>query len=245
LLGALLPLLPFLRPATTGRANHAHRIAALALDDNLGPLLDPLKRCTTPVSCPSCRRGDPCPLDVWRLSLAEAVLRDVAAKQPRKLKPYTSFVAVGNSEGLEGGYMTMRVSGHPALADVTLRLVHRQWLAVEQRDKAATLARRAMAAGCTDPEIGEHHAVAIARAGTPEALAAGIDVCKMTLAQRRDSTDDAWDALAARVAQLGSRAARFRVRYEDNRDENGNLVVKRRHHAAGPLLRPPRFHPIG
>lgn len=63
------------------------------------------------------------------------------------------------------------------------------------------------------------------------------------LERRNGSTDEAWDALAARLAQLGSRAERFRVRYEDDRDEDGNLVVKRRHHPPTPLRRPARFHP--
>jgi hypothetical protein len=64
------------------------------------------------------------------------------------------------------------------------------------------------------------------------------------LDHRNGSTDEAWDALAARLAQLGSRAERFRVRYEVERDEEGNLVVERRHRPSTPLRRPPRFHPV-
>ena len=98
--------------------------------------------------------------------------------------------------------------------------------------------------GCRDPAIVECHATAIARPGTPEALEAAIGLCRETLEHRADNTDEAWDALASRIGQLASQAERFRIRYEDERDEDGNLVPKRRHHPAVPLRRPPRFHPI-
>ena len=71
-----------------------------------------------------------------------------------------------------------------------------------------------------------------------------MGACRDMLARRDGSTGDEWDALAARLAQVASRAERFRVRYEDERDADGNLVVKRRHHPATPIRRPPRFHPV-
>jgi hypothetical protein len=195
------------------------------------------------VSCPACRRGEPCPLDVWRLALAEVVIAEPHAKPGGKPKTHGSFVTASRSEGLDGAYLGLRASGRERLADAAIRLVHRQWISVDQRDKAATLARRALDLGCADPEIADRHAVAIARPGAPDDLAAAMTVCRDMLEHRNGSTDGAWDALAARLAQLGSRAERFRVRYEDDRDEDGNLVVKRRHHPPTPLRRPARFHP--
>ena len=226
-----------------GQTKAALRTAAVAVDDDLGPLLDPLGRCASPVSCPACRRGEACPLDVWRLALAEVAIAEPRAKPDGKPRPHGSFVTASRSEGLDGAYLGLRASGHERLADAALRLVHRQWVKVDQRDKAATLARRALDAGCVDPEIAERHAVGIARPGAPDDLAAAITACRDMLEHRNGSTDEAWDALDARAAQLSSRAERFRVRYEDERDQDGNLVVKRRHHPPTPLRRPARFHP--
>ncbi len=237
-LEAMLPLLPHLPPASRGRPAFARRTAALALETDLGRLLDPLGRCTGPTSCPACRRGDPCPLDVWRLALAELLIGSGSGRKGRR----TGFVSVGPGR-LEGAYASLVRGRHHHIADLALRLVHRQWISVGQRDRAGQLVREALAAGCADPEIIGTHAAHIGRRGTPEALAEAIAICDAALEHRDGSTDEAWSALEARRSQLRSRAARFRVRYEDERDEEGNLVPKRLHHPAAPLRRPPRFQP--
>ena len=238
-LGAVMPLLRHLSPSRVGDSRLASRIAAAALDGDLGPLLDALRRCVAPISCPACRRGDPCSLDVWRLVLAERVVEG-GTKRSGQLR---SFVTLPSGEGVGTPYPMLAATGHARLADFAVRLVHRQWCDVGQREQAATLVRRIVDAGCSDPEIIEAYAAEIARRGTPEVLAEAMAVCEAALILRDGSTDDAWDALAARLTQLASRASRFRVRYEDERDADGNLVAKRRHHPTVPLCRLARFHP--
>lgn len=132
---------------------------------------------------------------------------------------------------------------HARIADLGLRRVRRQWLSVGQADQAARLTREAIAAGCANPDVIEAPVADMARPGTPEALATAIAASDAALERRDGNTDEAWRLPDARRTQLRSQAARFRVRYKDRLDADGNLVPKRRHHPVVPLRRAPRFHP--
>lgn len=238
LLGAILPRLADLPPATTGMGNVARRTAATNLDRDLGPLLDDRRRCVEPLLCPACRSGESCPLDVWRLALAPAALGGEIGQNNRAA---IFFETTGREAGT-GGYATMCRGGHQRLADAVLRLIYRYWVEIDQRDIANALVRQAIDLGCLDPEIGEARAMALASAGRKADLDAALRVCEHILAARDGSTDEAWRSLAIRHAQIGGRLRRFQVRYTDKFDADGSQIPVRRHHPANPhRTRAPRF----
>lgn len=80
LMGGLTPLFVHLAPLGDARARRA---AAAALDTQLSAILDPLIRCGKIDRCPSCRIGEACPLDIWRLGLGFAALGGDLDRLPR------------------------------------------------------------------------------------------------------------------------------------------------------------------
>lgn len=235
LLGAIEPRL--VEPPSTGRGQPRQglRAAALALEAKLAPVLDPLGRCAGLDRCPSCRAGEPCSLDTWRLALAPAALGGPVEKRA------AGFFETSGREAGTGPYLAVR-RRHPRLADASLRVVHAHWRSKRQDDIGDLLAYYAYAAGCRDPEIAEAHALALAASGRRPDLEAGISVCQMALAGQDGSTDEAWRSLAIRLAQLRGRLRRLDGLPSGRFDSNGNPIPKRRHHPARPRRnRPPRF----
>jgi hypothetical protein len=216
-------------PPLTGRGQHrqALRSSAVALDGKLGPVLDALGRCASIDRCPSCRAGEPCPIDTWRLALAPAALGGPVDKRA------AGFFETSGREAGTGPYLEMRRS-HPRLADAALRLVHTHWRAKGQDAVADLLAYYAWRAGCRDPEIAEAHALALAAGGRNPDLEAGISVCQIALAERYDSTDEAWRSLAIRLTQFGGRQRRLEGLPSGQFDADGNPIPKRRHHPTAP-----------
>lgn len=236
LLGSIALRLAELPPAARGQPRQALRTAALAIEGQLGPLLDPLGRCSGLDRCPSCRAGEPCPLDTWRLALAPAALGGPIDDRAR------GFFETSGRDAGTGPYLEMRRAGSPALADATLRLVLAHWRAKSQDDVADLLAHFAWAAGCRDPEITEAHAVALAAGGRKADLEAGISVCRTALAEQNGSTDEAWRSLAIRLTQVSGRIRRLEGRPSGEFDADGNPIPKRRHHPSNPRRsRQPRF----
>ena len=239
LVGAIEPRLTELAPTGRGQPRQALRTAALALEAKLGPLLDALGRCGGVDRCPSCRAGEPCTLDSWRLALAPAALGGPIADRAR------GFFETSGREAGTGPYLEMR-RGHPRLADAALRLVHAHWRAKAQDAVADLLAYYAWRAGCRDPEIAEAHALALAAGGRMLDLEAGISVCQTALAEQNDSTDEAWRSLAIRLTQLGGRLRRLAGRPSGRFDADGNPIPQRRHHPTSPRrTRQPRFLRLG
>jgi DNA polymerase III epsilon subunit-like protein len=236
LLGASVPRWAALPPASRGHPQQALRTAALDLHAELAPRLDPLSRCGSQDRCPACRAGEPCPLDTWRLALAEPALGGPLDKRAR------GFFETSGRDAGTGAYTEMRRAGDGPLADAALRLVHRHWRNVGQQDVAALLAEQAWAAGCRDPEIAEAYALALAAAGRLTDLDAAISVCQAVLAGQNGSTDEAWRSIAITASQLGGRRHRLVFRPSGKVDADGNPIPIRRHHPAVPKRsRPPRF----
>ena len=203
LLGASMPRWAALPPASRGHPQQALRTAALNLHAELASRLDALGRCGFLDRCPACRAGEPCPLDTWRLALAEPALGGALEKRAR------GFFETSGRDAGSGAYIEMRRAGHGPLADAALRLVHRHWRNVAQHDVAALLAEQAWAAGCRDPEIAEAYALAVAAAGRLTDLDAALLICQTVLARQNASTDEAWRGLATTANQLGGRRQRI------------------------------------
>ena len=233
LLAGAAPLFVGLVPAAFDRDL---RRDALALDSDLTAILDPLARCGPRDQCPSCRAGQPCPLDTWRLSLAWCVLGGDIKKMARQFFLTTATVRRTRP------WVTIGQTGHVKLADAALRLVHRHYLEIGQVARADQLADLAWIEGCRDPELAEAHALVLASGGRKADLNAAALVCNTTLPLRNGSTDEAWRLLDIREAQILGQLERRRVRYSDAFDEDGNPVLIRRHHAERPhRVRATRF----
>lgn len=211
------------------------RRSAVRLDEELSLILAPLSRCAGPDLCPSCRLGQPCPLDTWRLDLAEPALGETA-------KAARGFFMTTSDHRRANGYITMRDGGHVQLADAALRLVHRHWQDTGASDRADQLVEFAWAVGCRDPQIAEAHAMALAAGGRERDLELAAEVCSITLAARAGNTDEAWHLLSIRESQIRGQIERRRALFTNTTDAAGNRVPKRRHHPTNPRrVRPPRF----
>ena len=233
LLGGVSPLIVRVAPSAFDRQL---RKDTIELDTEFTALLDPLARCAGPDRCPSCRTGESCPLDTWRLALATSALGGDPETMARQ------FFMTTPKSSRKQAYISMRRSGHVALADATLRLVHRYWRETGQLARADLVADAAWLADCRDPEIAEAHAITLAAGGRDADLEAAALVCASTLPLRNGSTDEAWRLLDIREAQILGQIERRRVRYSDEFDEEGNPIPLRRHHAERPhRVRPTRF----
>jgi DNA polymerase III epsilon subunit-like protein len=238
--GATATLLAVIAPLFVKRAptdyDRELRQRALKLDTELEKILDPLARCGPSDQCPSCRAGEPCPLDTWRLSLAWCAL----AGDPKKMA--RQFFVTSPGSHRKQPYFTMRKTGHVKLADAALRLIHRHSGDIGQVAHADQLADLAWIEGCRDPEIAEAHAIVLAAGGRKADLEAAALVCGTTLPLRNGSTDEAWRLLDIREAQILGQIERQRVRYSDEFDDDGNPIPLRRHQAERPhRIRATRF----
>ena len=234
--GAMLPLLAALPPA--GR-NHRNA-AAMRFDTDWGPRLDTLGRCDSRDRCPACRRGEPCPLDVWRWHLARGALSGLSENQAK------GFLHTNSTQAGTGVYDRWARNGHRCLADEGMWLVYQFWRDGGHVARATQLAGYAWNAGCTHPRIAEAHAAAIAAPGRPADLAAAETVCAAALSVRDGSTAPGWQVLATRCALIDGRRARLTSLATTTLDPAGNPVPKPRHHPVTPKrTRPLRFSRTG
>lgn len=236
-LAAVGPLLPAL-PPVPGRSGL--RRAALDFHDRYQPQLAALGRCADDDPCPSCRIGDPCPLDTWPDCLAVAALGG-----PLTADLARGFFETTGKEAGTGPWAVWRAhakTDRTRLADAALRHVHDYWRATGQDGRASTLARMSWNLGAREPNLAAAHASALSAGGRDVDLAAAHDVSQQALATRGGSTADGWPELAAMTAYLDGRINRSRVRYSDQFDADGNPVPIRRHHPDNPRrTRPARF----
>jgi DNA polymerase III epsilon subunit-like protein len=233
LLGTLGPLLSRL----------PDRRAALAWHDAWLPRLRHLGRCdrqdrdATP--CPSCRRGEPCPLDLWHRYLAPAALGSPDSGVKGVVK---SFLHVNGTNTGSGVFTTWLKADRRLLAEATAWVVHERHRAGGQEVSAQSFAHLVWKAGCREPRLTAAYANLLAAPGDETALRRAADACDEALLSRQGSTFDGWTELGAKRAQLLGRLERRRLRPSGELDEDGNPVPVRRHHPEEPRrARPRRF----
>jgi DNA polymerase III epsilon subunit-like protein len=233
LVGTLEPLL----------ATLPDRRTALAWHDAWLPRLGGLGRCdrterdATP--CPSCRRGEPCPLDVWPRYLARAALGGPDSGVKGVVK---SFLHINGKDTGRGVFTTWRQDGRRLLADATAWVVHERHRTGGQEVSAQTFAQLAWKAGCREPRLVAAYANLLAAPGDEAALRRAADACEEALQSRDGSTFDGWTELGAKRAQLLGRLERRRAGSAVKLDEDGNPIPVRRHHPEEPRrTRPRRF----
>ncbi|WP_198588210.1 3'-5' exonuclease [Geodermatophilus chilensis] len=234
LVGTLEPLLAAL----------PDRRAALAWHDAWLPRLGRLGRCDrddrdgTP--CPSCRRGEPCPLDLWQRFLAPAALGAPANGGVKGV--VKSFLHTTGKDTGRGVLSTWLKDGRRLLAEATAWVVHARHRAAGQDVSAQSFARLAWKAGCREPRLAAAYANLLATPGDEAALRRAVEICDEALLSRGGSTFDGWTELGAKRAQLLGRLERRRVRHSGELDEDGNPIPARRHHPGAPQRsRPRRF----
>jgi DNA polymerase III epsilon subunit-like protein len=231
-LGALLPLLEHL-PPRAGRLGF--RNATLAWAQQWRPRLDTLGRCGRRDQCPTCRRGDPCPLDTWPSHVAQLALGD----PDRYARGF--FETTGKEAGT-GAYTVWRNKGLDRVADAAVWECVSYWRNVGQRTRADQLAQLAVGVSCHHPDVASIYAANVAAAGTATDLTAALHACDLILAHAGDDTSDGWVRLRARRNQIAGRLQRLSVRPSGQIDEDGNPIPVRRHHPITPRrTRTPRF----
>ena len=230
---ALLPLLEHLepRPGRLGLRN-----AVVAWSKSWTAKLAPLGRCDQKDPCPSCRRREPCALDVWCDQVAQVALGD-----PERYA--RGFFETTGKEAGTGVYTNWLANGvNQRVADAALWLCVEYWRAAGQDVRAQQVVLFGWAAGCRHPDIADAYAGQVAVAGRLSDLNAAIDVCDAALSVRAGSTHEGWRRLVSRRNQIAGRAERLRERPSGDFDEDGNPIPLRRHHPTSPRrTRPPRF----
>lgn len=231
-LGALLPLLPALPPAS-GRLGF--RTVQLDWALRWGPRLEALGRCGAADRCPACRRRAPCPLDTWPDTVAAAALGD-----PTRYA--AGFFETKGREAGAGAHMQWRKKGATQVADAAVWLCLAHWRAVGHPDRAGQVAQLAWGDGCRQPEVVDAYAGQLAAAGGVADLRAALLAAKLTLRARNGSTHDGWARLQARTHQLAGQLQRLKVRPSGLFDGDGEVIPVRRHHPEQPhRSRPARF----
>lgn len=231
-LGALLPLLPRL-PPRKGRLGQ--RNALLAWAKVWRRRLDHLGHCPRSDRCPACRRGEPCPLDVWPATVGAAALGD-----PERYA--RGFFETTGREAGTGAYTKWCANGLEPVADEGLVTCARYWRSIGQATRATQLYQLAWVAGCRHPDVADAYAGQLAAAGRIPDLRSAIAVAKTAARRRHGSTHEGWARLQARTHQLEGQLQRCQVRPSGRFDEDGNPIPLRRHHPEAPRrTRQPRF----
>lgn len=216
------------------------RPAALRWHKQWGARLAGAGACAADDGCPSCRAGQPCPLDTWHHQLATAALGPIDGTR----QSAASFLNTKGADSGKGVFTTWRAKGHARLADYAAWLVHEHWRTIDQHANAEAVARYAWQAGGRDPRLAAVHARNVAAAGGVKQLQRGLDVCGEALLSRAGSTDDGWRDLLATRGRLSGKLARRSFRPSGQVDEDGNPIAVRRHHPETPeRTRRPRFTP--
>lgn len=230
-LGAALQLFDSLSRADAYRWHDVH-----------APLLAAIRRCDKAdpkaEQCPACRQRQPCPLDIWHQGLARASVdlsKDVKSLE-LTLRPPTQRKNLEGSKTGPGVWTSCRKAGRAKLAD------HLAWLTLDelrrrgQVDRADQLSLWTYQRGCRDPRVIAHVATRAAAAGSQTALERAVAICDDGLDLWGGSSDDGWQMLFSRRSQLLGRLARLRATV--GVDDDGNDIVKRRHHPESPRRAP-------
>jgi DNA polymerase III epsilon subunit-like protein len=231
--GAMIPLLEAIDPYQT-RAFFGSYICRW--ERYWAPRLTPLGRCEEPDFCPSCRRREACPLDVWPDVVGRLSLGDPGSSVKGYLRTsgrvagagtYSNWKRAGVDERVLGGALLacadyLRTTGNPS--------------------EAARVARLAWEKGCRHPGIADALAGLVAAPGRLADFEAAAAICDEALLYRAGSSSDGWLVLLSRRNQLAGRAQRLRLLPSGQYDENGNPIPLRRHHPETPRrTRAPRF----
>jgi len=203
-------------------------LARLAPAPECGPRLDALGRCGPRDRCPACRRGEPCPLDNWPVTVGPAALGDPNANARG------FFQTTGRKAGT-GVYTQWRATGLSRLADEALLACASHWRRRSgQAARASQLFQLAWAAGSRHPDVADAYAGALAATGREENLRTALAVAKLAARQRGGCTHEGWRRLQARSHQIGGRLRRLAGRPSGQFDADGNPVLLRRHHPTTP-----------
>ena len=222
LLAGLPPSLPEARreapalPSVPGAVRR--RAVAIALAQWLAAILASKGRCSPADPCPACREGQACALDTWPAAVAAVALDETEAA-------VDAFWSPGDPAP-EQGFTILRPKS-TVLADAMLRRCVAFWRERGKLGTARSVAHQGFEAGCRDPEVTAYHAELVAAGGRLADLRGAIIDCEAVLALRDDSSDPAWNALAARAAWFTARVTALEIPPE------------RRHHPTSPK-RPPR-----
>ena len=196
------PLPPWSAPGTAaGRTTRP--VSGAGLARHWLPRLGRLGRCDrddrdgTP--CPSCRRGEPCPLDLWQRYLAPAALGGGDSGVKGVVK---SFLQLNGTNTGSGVVTTWLKADRRLLAEATAWVVHERHRAGGQEVAAQTFADLAWKAGCREPRLAAAYANLLAAPGDETALRRAADVCDEALLSRDGSTFDGWTELGAKRGQL-------------------------------------------
>ena len=227
------------------------RKAAIGIYHRAMAAADGLAPCRGFAACPACHVGRPCPRVELLRAIAPAVL------DPRwedgKLTRGSTFMAWWRYDeaggwffhGSEGGSSRGGVRAGRVLADATLAIMFRGYLAYgEEADRASRVRdelARAMAFGCEDPALVEMWADRLATGGRIEDIRDAHAACDARLATRPDPSDSAWASLAVTRDQFAARLTRMVERKRIDKD--GNVEQMRWRHP-GPRarrVRPMRF----
>lgn len=232
-LAALLPMLGHL-PPRKGRLGL--REAVLAWTRERAAALAPLGRCDEDDRCPTCRKGEPCPLDVWPDVTAELALGD-----PDRYA--RGFFEMTGKEAGTGAYTSWRRRGiDPRVCDAALWLCVEHWREVEMYKRAEQVIELGWHAGSRHPDLADAYAGQLAAAGRIANLDRALQVCDEALGTADGSTHPGWGRLRSRRNQLAGRRQRHLVRPSGQVDADGDPIPARRHHPTKPRrTRPPRF----
>jgi DNA polymerase III epsilon subunit-like protein len=232
-LGAMLPLLPQMKPPTKTAIK---RTTGRTWTAKWAPKFNALGRCTGEDLCPACRRREACPLDIWPETIATLVVSDPA-------KSSVSYLQVSGKDRGTGSYVLLTAKGEdPRLVGAALWIVVNYWSALGQHDMARHMVHLAWSLGCRYPEVVEAYAGYISAPGRLPDLQAALDACDAALAIRDESTTDGWMRLASRRNQIAGHVQRLEFRPSGQLDGDGNPIPLRRHHPENPVrTRQPRF----
>lgn len=232
-LGALTPLLEHL-PPRKGRLGK--RNAVLAWLRGRADTLVELGHCDDTDRCPACRRGEPCPLDVW-----PDVAGAVALGDPDRYA--RGFFEMTGQEAGTGVYTTwLRRGVDRRVRDAALWVCVEHWRDVEMFKRAEQVIELGWHAGSRHPDLTDAYAGQLAAGGRLVSFDRALEVCEEALDTADGSTHPGWGRLRSRRNQLAGRRQRVLVRPSGEVDEDGNPIPARRHHPANPRRkRPSRF----
>lgn len=232
-LDALLPLLGHL-PPRKGRLGK--REAIIAWTRQRADALTTLGRCGDEDRCPSCRLGEPCPLDVWP-DVAGAVALGDPGRYAR------GFFEMTGKEAGTGAYTSWLARGvDRRVCDAALWVCVERWRDVAMFKRAEQVVELGCHAGSRHPGLADAYAGQLAAGGPLGNLERALEICDQALETAEGSTHPGWGRLRSRRNQLAGRRQRLLARPSGEVDADGNPIPARRHHPSTPRrTRPARF----
>lgn len=206
------------------------RPLAFAVFDAVAPLVAGMTRCGTDDRCSACLAGRACALDTWTWALAPYALGDLDSVTLR-----TSFFPPNATTSRAAAWETWRSKGRGRLADDVLWLVCEQWVAVGRRGSAHYIASAAYDRGCFHPQLVNTHLNQVSAGNRPGDLEAALAIADLVLSQADQvGPVEHWRALRARRDWFAGQLDRGTAKPTGEVDEDGNPVLRRRHHPENP-----------